>query len=171
MEPDTLAPDGEDVFPFPSPEDAGLGLQFFVNMTLFADGADLLEKYGLSQTQFRVLAFANRYSGVTVGVLVDVMRVTHQNLHAPMRKLVDRGLLVMQIGAKDRRQRFLFPSDEGRHMCEEILKRQLRRIKAAYAAAGEDAVRGYLKVMRLLIDERSQRTIAMHRRPPDGAEA
>src|SRR3954453_16810654 len=92
---------------FGSPEMEGSLLQFFVNLSMLTAGSGIVQKNGFSQTQFRVLAFTNACPGISVGELVSALRVSHQNLNSPMRRLIANKCLIAKLGTEDRRQKNL----------------------------------------------------------------
>jgi DNA-binding MarR family transcriptional regulator len=66
---------------------------------------------------------------------------------------------VRETDPRDRRQRRLVLSADGRSLNEQLSGRLHRRLAAAYRAAGADAVAGYHKVLLGLVDERARRRL------------
>ncbi|WP_426528835.1 MarR family winged helix-turn-helix transcriptional regulator [Bradyrhizobium sp. McL0615] len=134
----------------------GFLLHFFANVNLAADALEAMEPHGLAKTHNRILSFVAFSPGVTVGEMVSALRVSHQNLNGPMRLLQKSGLLIAKIGNEDRRQRQLFVSAKGRRLVEQALARQMTRVEAAYRECGPDAVAGFLKVQRHLVEQQDR---------------
>ncbi|MET0675568.1 MAG: MarR family transcriptional regulator [Bradyrhizobium sp.] len=127
-------------------------LHFFTNVLLAADAEVALEPYGLTRLHNRVLVLTAMNPGATVSDLLRAMRVTHQNLNAPMRQLIKDGLLVAKIGEKDRRQKQLYLTAKGRKMVQAVLNRQLARLETALADSGPEATEAFLAVHERLVD-------------------
>ncbi|MET4736670.1 DNA-binding MarR family transcriptional regulator [Bradyrhizobium japonicum] len=127
-------------------------LHFFANVLLAADAEAALEPYGLTRLHNRVLILTAMNPGATVSDLLRAMRVTHQNLNAPMRQLIKDGLLVAKIGEKDRRQKQLYLTAKGRKLVQAVLNRQLARLEATLANSGAEATNGFLAVHERLVD-------------------
>jgi len=68
---------------------------------------------GFSQTKYRILAATTLTPGITVGELVNRLRITHQAVNAPLRQLIHEGLAVAKIGVEDRRHKQLFATRKG----------------------------------------------------------
>jgi DNA-binding MarR family transcriptional regulator len=107
---------------------------------------------GFSLTKNRILGFATLTPGITVGELVRALRVTHQNLNEPLRRLIDEGYIVAKIGEEDRRHKRLFATAKGSRLYRRVLAEQLAQLEEAFRAAGPDATQGFLEVHRHLVD-------------------
>jgi DNA-binding MarR family transcriptional regulator len=129
----------------------GMDLMFFAHRSHLANADAELAKQNLGRAHHRVLYFLGRYPEISVSELLDVLSVTKQSLGRVMRDLMDRGLVCGRVGERDRRQKLLSLTDEGRTL-ENALFEDLRRNMAnAYSAAGESAVTGYWVVMQHLM--------------------
>ncbi|HYX66529.1 MAG TPA: MarR family winged helix-turn-helix transcriptional regulator [Burkholderiales bacterium] len=122
----------------------------FSRMTVIAMKA--LGPAGFSLTKHRILGFATVAPGITVGELVRRMRVTPQNVHQPLRRLIDEGYVVAKIGVEDRRHKRLFATRKGSRQYRRVLAEQIATLEEAFRAAGPDAARSFLEVHRLLVE-------------------
>jgi DNA-binding MarR family transcriptional regulator len=113
-------------------------LFFFAYREFTADADLVLERYGFGRAHHRVLHFVNRAPGMTIADLLDLLQITKQSLGRVLRQLVDGGFVEQLPGAEDRRQRRLFPTQEGRDLALELSRAQAERIEAALATAGPD---------------------------------
>ncbi len=124
---------------------------FFAHRSHLAHADAELARRTLGRAHHRALYFLGRYPEISVSELLDVLCVTKQSLGRVMRDLIDRGLVCGRVGERDRRQKLLSLTDEGRAL-EHALFEELRRNMAnAYQAAGETAVTGYWIVMQHLM--------------------
>ncbi len=119
------------------PEAAGdLDLQmvelfFFAYRDFIADADALLADYKFGRAHHRVLHFVNHHPGLAVAELLQILRITKQSLGPVLRQLVDAGLLAQREGAKDRRQRLLYPTQKGRNLSIKLTGMQSKRIRGA----------------------------------------
>ena len=58
-----------------------------------------------------------------------------------------------RIGTEDKRQRNLFLTDRGHELESKLSAAQQARVRAAYSAAGSEAVMGFRKVLECMIDQ------------------
>jgi DNA-binding MarR family transcriptional regulator len=130
----------------------GIELMFFAYRGFTADPDRILGKFGYGRAHHRAIHFINRSPGLTVNALIDILGVTKQSLNRVLRQLVEDGLVESRVGRSDRRQRNLFLTDRGRALEQELSAAQRRRMRAAYSAAGPEAVAGFRAVLEQMID-------------------
>ncbi|MCD7060291.1 MarR family winged helix-turn-helix transcriptional regulator [Pelagibacterium xiamenense] len=111
-----------------------MGLFFFAYRDFVRDADALLETKGFGRAHHRVIYFVNLRPGMTVAELLDILRITKQSLARVLRQLIDSGYIIQRHGDTDRRQRLLFPTDQGREFFETLSATQARRIDGALAA-------------------------------------
>ena len=68
------------------------------------------------------------------------------------RAWVDDGLVDSRVGRQDKRERNLFLTEQGEVLERELSDAQRKRMRAAYRAAGPDAVNGFRLVLEKIID-------------------
>ncbi len=123
----------------------------------FSASADpLLDQAGLGRAHHRALHFIARTPGVTVTGLLSVLGITKQSLARVLAVLQARGLVTLQPGRSDRRQRLLRLTPEGEALERALFERQRERLLAAYREAGGPAVEGFRRVLRTLIGRDGQ---------------
>jgi DNA-binding MarR family transcriptional regulator len=114
-------------------------LLFFAYRDFTRDPDAILKDFGFGRAHHRVLHFVNRHSGLRVADLLDILTITKQSLSRVLKQLIDKGYIVQQAGASDRRERLLFPTDKGRALAERLAAPQLVRLSEALKAAGPGA--------------------------------
>lgn len=144
----------------------GLLLHFFANLAIVADVEDQLRRLRFGRIHHRILFFAAHAPGITVSELLAALRVTHQNIRIAMKQLIDGGYLTVRIDARDRRQKRLFVSAKGGRLVESLLKQQLQRVHAAFAAVDPAAVDAFIHVHELLIDANDRAMMQRMWEPP-----
>lgn len=127
-------------------------LLFFAYRDFTGDADALLARWGFGRAHHRVIYFVRRQPGVTVGELLAILRITKQSLARVLNQLVEEGFIVQRADAGDRRRRRLYLTAEAEALERTLTERQAARLTAAFTAAGEGAARGFLDVLRAMID-------------------
>ncbi|MFN4271614.1 MAG: MarR family winged helix-turn-helix transcriptional regulator [Aliihoeflea sp.] len=125
-------------------------LLFFAYRDFTSDPDQILADYGFGRAHHRILHFVNRRPGMTVAELLEVLKITKQSLARVLKQLIDAGHIVQRQGSRDRRQRRLYPTEDGRALALALAAPQSRRIARALedaAPAERDAVERFLKQM------------------------
>ncbi len=130
----------------------GLELLFFAERDLGAGLDAPLAECGLSRAHGRVIQFVGRQPQITVGDLIAILRITKQSLSRLVQELTTQGRLVQRVGQRDRRQRQLALTEEGRALERKLWERQRRQIARAYRETGPHAVEGFRKVLLGLVE-------------------
>ncbi|MDE2007929.1 MAG: MarR family transcriptional regulator [Rhodospirillales bacterium] len=150
-----------------APPQAGTGLLFlraeeirlaqdllFFAYRDFTNAADLLlSELGLGRAHHRAMHYIGRNPGITVSDLLAILRITKQSLARVLNELVSRGLVAQCPGSVDRRQRLLSLTEQGTALERRLFERQRDRLTASYRKAGAQAVDGFRRVMREIMDE------------------
>jgi len=137
----------------------GIELLFYAYRDFTRGPDELLERYGFGRAHHRALHFIGGNPGITVAELLGILRITKQSLSRVLSALVDGGFVRQQQGTRDRRQRQLYLTDEGKALERQISAVQQAKVAQAYREAGAEAVAGYRKVLAGLIDEPERSTI------------
>ena len=137
----------------------GLELLDAAYRALLAGPDRRLAALGLNRNHQRLLHVVSRQPGITMARLQDVVQLTKQSLSRLLKELEQQGLIERRSDRRDRRQRPIHLTEEGRGLDEQLNVRLCRRIAAAYRAAGAQAVAGYHEVLLGLLDERDRRRL------------
>jgi DNA-binding MarR family transcriptional regulator len=105
----------------------------------------------------RAVHFIHRSPGTTVSNLLAILGVTKQSLNRVLRTLVDDGLVEARVGRKDKRERNLYLTAKGQELERELSDAQRARMRAAYRAAGPQAVAGFRTVLEAMMDPDQRR--------------
>ncbi len=131
----------------------GLLLHFFAHLALAADAAEPLDARGLGRVHHRILYIVHFAPGITVGDLLGVLRVTHQNVQRALRELDQDGLVAFKLSKEDRRLKLLHSTPKGDRLLEAVSAKQRERIEGAYEACSARDVEGFFAVLRTMIDQ------------------
>lgn len=110
----------------------------------------ILDRRGLGRVHHRILYFVGRNPRISVNALLGILDVSKQALHAPLRQLVEKRLVVVDTAEHDRRVRQLALTATGRKLEAQLTSTQMRQLQAVFEQAGADAEAGWHQVMRNL---------------------
>jgi len=130
----------------------GIEAMFFAYRGFTADPDRILEDHAYGRAHHRAIHFINRSPGTTVNNLLAILGVTKQSLNRVLRTLVEDGLVESRVGTKDKRERHLYLTAQGIALERELSDAQRRRMRAAYRAAGPEAVAGFRTVLEQMMD-------------------
>jgi DNA-binding MarR family transcriptional regulator len=120
----------------------------------FTNAADVvLAELGLGRAHHRALFFIGRNPGSTVSDLLAILRITKQSLARVLSALIEEGYVTQTPGRSDRRQRLLTLTPSGAALERKLFDRQRARLAPAWLEAGPDAVAGFQRVMRAIMDD------------------
>ena len=145
----------------------GIEAMFFAYRGFTSDPDRILEEFGYGRAHHRALHFINRSPGTTVNNLLAVLGVTKQSLNRVLRTLIDDGLIESRIGRRDRRERQLYLTDKGASLERRLSETQRARMRAAYRAAGPQAVTGFRQVLEAMMDRDTLRQYRALKDLPD----
>ena len=135
----------------------GIEAMFFAYRAFTQDPDRLLSERGYGRAHHRALHFIERFPGTTVNNLLSILGVTKQSLNRVLRALVEDGLVESRVGERDRRERRLTLTEEGRALEAALSDAQRARMRKAYLRAGPDAVAGFRRVLESMMDPELRR--------------
>jgi DNA-binding MarR family transcriptional regulator len=135
----------------------GMELLYFGHGHLTRSVDEGLAAEGLGRAHHRALYFIARKPDLTVSELLGLLAITKQSLGRVLNELTDRHLVMTRPGERDRRQRLLRLTEEGKKMESDLFEAIRVKMSVAYAKAGQAAVAGYWAVLEGMIpdDERA----------------
>jgi DNA-binding MarR family transcriptional regulator len=98
----------------------------------------ILAEIGFGRAHHRVLYFVNRYHGMRVADLLEILQITKQSLARVLRELVREGYIRQVSGDTDRRERLLYPTDKGAALAMRLTELQMAKLRKALGAAGHE---------------------------------
>ncbi|MDO5528311.1 MAG: MarR family transcriptional regulator [Paracoccus sp. (in: a-proteobacteria)] len=135
----------------------GVEAMFFAYRAFTADPDMILAGMDYGRAHHRALHFIGRNPGMTVSALLNILGVTKQSLNRVLRGLIDDGLVESRVGNRDRRERQLYLREAGAELERQLSGAQRARVRAAYRAAGPQAVAGFWQVLEAMMDPETQR--------------
>ena len=135
----------------------GIEAMFFAYRGFTADPDRILDGMHYGRAHHRALHFIHRSPGTTVNNLLNILGVTKQSLNRVLRSLLDDGLVESRVGKQDKRERHLFLTEKGAELERSLSDAQRARMRAAYRAAGPQAVQGFRQVLEAMMDPEMRR--------------
>jgi len=130
----------------------GIEMMFFAYRGFTAYPDRILAEHSYGRAHLRAIHFIGRKPGLTVSELLDILGVTKQSLNRVLRELVNNGLVESRIGKRDRRQRNLHLTVEGKALEQALSNAQRQKMRKAYSAAGPEAVQGFRTVLNAMFE-------------------
>lgn len=130
----------------------GLVLHFMTQLCIVADSDAPLATLEMGRVHHRILYFAHFTPGITVGELLSVLGVRHQNIQPALRRLVQEGYIRTRPSKLDGRIKELYCSRKGDKLLEFASGPQRARFERAYDSVTEKDVESYFKVMTAMLD-------------------
>ncbi|MBC7133140.1 MAG: MarR family transcriptional regulator [Roseovarius sp.] len=130
----------------------GIEAMFFAYRSFTADPDRILATMAYGRAHHRALHFIARNPGSTVTNLLGILGVTKQSLNRVLRTLIEDGLVESRVGTTDRRERHLTLTEAGQALERRLSDAQRARMRAAYRAAGPQAVAGFRQVLEAMMD-------------------
>ena len=135
----------------------GIEAMFFAYRGFTADPDRILEGLDYGRAHHRAIHFIHRSPGTTVSNLLAILGVTKQSLNRVLRTLIEDGLVEARVGKIDKRERNLHLTERGAELERQLSDAQRARMRAAYRAAGPQAVQGFRQVLEAMMDPEMRR--------------
>jgi DNA-binding MarR family transcriptional regulator len=119
----------------------------------------ILAQIGFGRAHHRVIYFVHRYPGMRVADLLEILQITKQSLARVLRELVREGYVQRLSGKTDRRERLLYPTDQGRALAMRLTELQSRTMREALAAVGADGAGSVASFLRHMAPDEVQPTV------------
>ena len=140
-------------------------LMFFAYRDFTSEADSVLAEKNMGRAHHRAIYFIGRHPGITVSDLLTILCITKQSLSRVLSGLMNNGYVVQKLGETDRRQRLLYLTEKGNALESRLTSVQGRRFAAAYREAGVDAVDGFQRVLRGLLDSDTFRQVERRGQP------
>ena len=131
----------------------GIEMMFFSYRDFTSEADAILAEKDMGRAHHRAIYFIGRHPGITVSDLLGILNITKQSLSRVLSGLMKDGFVLQKTGATDRRQRLLYLTETGTELEARLTALQGRRFAAAYREAGAEAVDGFQRVLRGLMDQ------------------
>ena len=109
-----------------------------------------LARLGLGRIHHRLLYFIARHPNCSINELLQVMRISKQYLHQPLKKMLDLGYVTRKADAGDRRVKRMRLTARGKKLEFELTEIQRQRFAEIFQQAGPAAEKHWRRIMTLL---------------------
>ncbi len=140
-------------------------LMFFAYRDFTSEADSVLAEKNMGRAHHRAIYFIGRHPGITVSDLLIILCITKQSLSRVLSGLMNNDYVIQKLGESDRRQRLLYLTEKGNALESRLTSVQGRRFAAAYREAGVDAVDGFQRVLRGLLDSDTFRQVERRGQP------
>ena len=122
----------------------------------FSDSKTVLNKYSLGIAHNKVLHILSIHKGITIGELLNKLKITKQSLNRILRDLIKINVIRFEKDSKDTRVKHVYLNEKGEKIFDEIFSRQKKRIYNALLSSSAKEVVNFNNVLKKLInsDER-----------------
>jgi DNA-binding MarR family transcriptional regulator len=158
--------DANPLFPHDEELRQGIELLFFAYRDFTSEPDAILAKFGFGRAHHRVVYFIGRQPGISVSELLTTLRITKQSLSRVLGQLIREGFVAQRTASRDRRLRLLELTAKGLELERLLTENQRARLARAYHETGIDAVAGFHKVMRNLINQPDRQRFPVRGREP-----
>jgi len=110
----------------------------------------VLDKLDFGRPHHRVLYVVARQPGISITGLIDLLEVSRQALHRPMRDLIAQGYLLQKPAPANRRIALLTLTAKGAALESRLTELQYDAFARAFATTGPEAEQQWKAVMRAL---------------------
>lgn len=138
----------------------GVELLFFGYTRLTRSIDEGLTEHGLGRAHHRALYFIARQPDLTISELLKILAITKQSLGRVLTDLAERELVETRAGATDRRQKLLRLTEKGKAFEAQLFDSLRTSLASAYAAAGQESVTGFWRVLEGLIPSEDRNMVA-----------
>lgn len=138
----------------------GIEYLFFAHGSLWRAVDARLAEQGLGRAHYRALYFIARQPGLTISDLLSLLGITKQSLGRVIKDLEARAMLATRPGNRDRRQKELRLTEEGRAIETAVFALMRDAMSRAYTQAGQAAVTGFWQVSEALLPPRERERVA-----------
>ena len=94
----------------------------------FSDSKSVLDKYSLGIAHNKVLHILSTYEGITIGELLNKLKITKQSLNRILRDLIKIDVIIFKKDSRDTRVKHVYLNEKGKKIFNEIFSKQKKRI-------------------------------------------
>ena len=118
----------------------------------FLDSKVVLNKYSLGIAHNKVIHNLSNNMGITIGELLNKLKITKQSLNRILRDLIKIDLIKYERDSKDTRVKHVYLNDKGKKIFDEIFSIQKKRIYNALLNSSAKEVVNFNNVLKKIIN-------------------
>ena len=121
---------------------------FLTYRDTFSDSKVILDKYSLGIAHNKVLHILSTYKGITIGELLNKLKITKQSLNRILRDLIKIDVIKFEKNSKDTRVKHVYLNEKGEKIFNEIFTIQKKRIYNALLNSSAKEVVNFNNVLK-----------------------
>ena len=118
----------------------------------FSDSKVILNKYSLGIAHSKVLHILSTNKGITIGELLNKLKITKQSLNRILRDLIKINVIKFEKDSRDTRVKHVYLNDKGEKIFDEIFNIQKKRIYNALLNSSSKEVVNFNNVLKKIIN-------------------
>tara|TARA_Y100001936_G_C15947183_1_gene598064 strand:+ start:53 stop:502 length:450 start_codon:yes stop_codon:yes gene_type:complete len=118
----------------------------------FLDSKVILNKYSLGIAHSKVLHILSTNKGITIGELLNKLKITKQSLNRILRDLIKINVIKFEKDSRDTRVKHVYLNDKGEKIFDEIFNIQKKRIYNALLNSSSKEVVNFNNVLKKIIN-------------------
>ena len=118
----------------------------------FSDSKTVLNKYSLGIAHNKVLHIVSAYKGITIGELLNKLKITKQSLNRVLKDLIKLEIIIFKKDEKDSRVKHIYLDSKGEKLFNEIFGSQKKRIYNALLNSKSEEVINFDNVLKKIIN-------------------
>jgi DNA-binding MarR family transcriptional regulator len=130
----------------------GIETFYFAYREFTSQPDQILANLGLNRAHHRILYFVGRNPGIGVGSLLEILKISKQALHAPLRQLIDLNLVASSRDNDDRRAKCLELTRQGATLEMRLTEVQMQLLEKAFNSSQLQAEKFWMMVMQEIVD-------------------
>ena len=119
----------------------------------FSDAKKTLDKYSIGIAHHKVIHLLSIYKGITISELLKKLKITKQSLNRVLKDLIKLDAISFKKDKKDTRLKYIFLSEKGEKLFNEIFSVQKKRIYKAFLNSTSEEVLFFDNVLKKIIHE------------------
>ncbi len=132
-----------------------LELFHFAFRGIIEEADQVLAKYNLNRAHHRIIYFVARAKTISMADLIEILGVSRQALHRPLKQLTDQGFVLVEPKPDNRRSYLVSLSAKGRKLEKVVTGSQVRRFEKLEQSISETPIEGWKRTMRELCTDSS----------------
>ena len=119
----------------------------------FGDAKKILEKHSIGIAHHKVIHLLSIYKGITISELLKKLKITKQSLNRVIKDLIKLDAISDKKDKRDTRLKYVFLSEKGEKLFNEIFSVQKKRIYKALLNSTSEEVLFFDNVLKKIIHE------------------
>lgn len=125
-----------------------IALFYFAYRSIIDIPETIVEKYSINRSHHRILFFIGNLPGLNINELLEILEVSKQALHKPLRELKVRNYVVDLPDEEDKRSKKLFLSEQGYILLNDLMALQYKQFESVFGSLEPEAKTIWNNVMR-----------------------